>query len=131
VDTSRLKRVDLFARLSRSRLADLARLAAEVEVQAGTVLNREGDLGFELFVIEEGTAAVTRAGEHVVDLEPGQWFGEIGALAGRPRTATVTATSPMRLIVIFGPGFRDLLARVPDVAATVEAELNERLARAG
>jgi CRP-like cAMP-binding protein len=80
--------------------------------------------------MEEGTASVEVDGRHVVDLGPDEWFGEIGLLAAERRTATVTATTPMRLAVIFGPSFRDLTGRLPKVAATIRAELEERLARA-
>jgi CRP-like cAMP-binding protein len=130
VDVRRLKELDLFSALSRSELEEVAQLVDEVDVEAGKVLGREGETAYEFFVIEEGTASVEVDGRHVADLGANEWFGEIGLLAAERRTATVTATTPMRLAVIFGPRFRDLTHRLPTVAATIRAELEERLARA-
>jgi CRP-like cAMP-binding protein len=131
VDANRLHELDLFSALSKHELDEVARLVDEVDVPAGKVLGREGEIAYEFFVIEEGTASVELEGRHVVDLGPDQWFGEIGLLAADRRTATVTAKTPMRLAVIFGPRFRDLTRRLPDVGERIRAEIEERLARAG
>src|SRR4051812_31992132 len=130
MDARRLRELDLFSGLSKGELEQVARLVDEVDVDAGRVLGREGDIAYEFFVIQDGTATVEVDGQHVVDLGPGEWFGEIGLLAADRRTATVTAKTPMRLAVIFGPSFRSLTQRLPQVAATIQAEIEERLARA-
>jgi CRP-like cAMP-binding protein len=130
MDAATLRELDLFSGLSQRELEEVAQLADEVEVEAGRVLGREGSIAYEFFVIEEGTASVEVDGKHVVDLGPGEWFGEIGLLASDRRTATVTATTPMRLAVIFGPAFRSLTQRLPKVGETIRAEIDERLARA-
>lgn len=130
VDVTSLQRVDLFKSLSKPELQQLAQWADEVEVAEGTVLGREGAFAYEFFVIEEGAAEVVVGGEKVTELGPGEWFGEIGLLASERRTGTVTAISPMRLIVIFGPNFRELARSMPAVAATIDAELRRRLERA-
>ena len=131
MDPQRLAGVDLFRGLSKQQLQQLARWTDEVEVAEGTVFGREGDIAYEFFVIEEGAAEVHVDGNKVADLGPGEWFGEIGLVSDeRRRTATVAAASPMRLIVIFGPDFRQLTRAMPDVAAAIEAEIRERLARA-
>ena len=130
MDASRLRELDLFSGLSGRELEEVARLTDEVDVEAGRVLGREGEIAYEFFVIEEGTASVEVDGRHVVDLGPGEWFGEIGLLAAERRTATVTATTPMRLAVIFGPNFRALTQHLPQVGQTIRAEIDERLARA-
>ena len=130
MDASRLRELDLFSGLSGRELEEVARLTDEVDVEAGRVLGREGEIAYEFFVIEEGTASVDVDGRHVVDLGPGEWFGEIGLLAAERRTATVTATTPMRLAVIFGPNFRALTQHLPQVGQTIRAEIDERLARA-
>jgi CRP-like cAMP-binding protein len=130
MDANRLRGLDLFSGLSKHELDDVARLVDEVSVPAGAVLGREGEIAYEFFVIEEGTASVDLAGEHVAELGPDQWFGEIGLLSADRRTATVTATTPMKLAVIFGPNFRDLTRRLPDVGERIRAEIEERLARA-
>jgi CRP-like cAMP-binding protein len=130
MDAARLRELDLFSGLSGRELDEVARLTDEVEVEAGRVLGRAGDVAYEFFVIEEGTASVEVDGQHVVDLGPGEWFGEIGLLAAERRTATVTAMTSMRLAVIFGPNFRSLTQHLPQVGETIRAEIDERLARA-
>jgi voltage-gated potassium channel len=130
MDAARLRELDLFSGLSSRELDEVARLTDEVDVDAGRVLGREGDVAYEFFVIEEGTASVEVDGQHVVDLGPGEWFGEIGLLAAERRTATVTAMTSMRLAVIFGPNFRSLTQHLPQVGETIRAEIDERLARA-
>ena len=130
MDASSLDRIDLFKALSKPELQQLAQWTDEVEVPEGKVLASEGQIAYEFFVIENGTAAVEVDGTRVAELGPGEWFGEIGLLAAERRTATVTATSPMRLIVIFGPNFRELARKMPSVAETIQAEIRERLARA-
>jgi voltage-gated potassium channel len=130
MDASRLRGLDLFAGLSQRELEEVAQLTDEVDVEAGRVLGREGSIAYEFFVIEDGVASVEIDGQHVVDLGPGQWFGEIGLLAAERRTATVTARTPMRLAVVFGPNFRDLTRRLPQLGETIRAEIEERLARA-
>jgi CRP/FNR family transcriptional regulator, cyclic AMP receptor protein len=130
MDANRLRGLDLFSGLSKHELDDVARLVDEVDVPAGKVLGREGEIAYEFFVIEEGTASVDLEGEHVAELGPDQWFGEIGLLSADRRTATVTATTPMRLAVIFGPNFRDLTRRLPELGERIRAEIEERLARA-
>jgi CRP-like cAMP-binding protein len=130
MDAARLGRLDLFAGLSRSELDEVAQLVDEVDVPAGKVLGREGTIAYEFFVIEEGTAAVELDGAHVVDLGPDEWFGEIGLLTTERRTATVTAKTPMKLAVVFGPNFRDLTRRMPELGDRIRAEIDERLDRA-
>jgi len=130
VDASRLRQIDLFSNLSKRELNQLAQWTDEVDVVEGTVFAREGDNAYEFFVIEDGSARVEVDGSHVTDLGPGEWFGEIGLLEGGRRTATVTAATPMRLAVVFGPNFRQLARSMPKVATTIEAEIRQRLARA-
>ena len=130
MDAARLRQIDLFSNLSKRELNQLAQWTDEVDVAEGTVFAREGDNAYEFFVIEDGSARVEVDGKHVADLGPGEWFGEIGLLEGGRRTATVTAASPMRLAVVFGPNFRQLARSMPKVADTIEAEIRQRLARA-
>lgn len=130
MDAARLHEIDLFSQLSKSELAVVARLTDEVDVPAGKVLGHEGQVAYEFFVIENGTASVEVDGKHVTDLGPNEWFGEIGLLSTDRRTATVTAKTAMRLVVIFGPSFRSLTSSLPDLAETIRAEIEERLARA-
>jgi CRP-like cAMP-binding protein len=126
MNQARLKDVPFFSSISEQDLAAVAEQADETSVAAGTVLAREGDLGDEFFVIESGTAEVTRRGAPVAKLGPGDFFGEIALIREERRTATVTATSPMELIVMTGSSFRSLDCSTPEVRETVSKALAER-----
>ncbi|MGH3101945.1 MAG: cyclic nucleotide-binding domain-containing protein, partial [Thermoleophilia bacterium] len=104
-----------FSSMSEQELAAVAGEAGELSVGAGTVLAREGDLGEEFFVIESGTAEVTSGGAPVAKLGAGDFFGEIALIREERRTATVTASSPMVLIVMTGSSFRLLDRSIPEL----------------
>jgi CRP-like cAMP-binding protein len=129
LDASRLASIPLFAELSERDRADVARFADEVEVSAGKTLAEEGEFAYEFFVIEQGTAEVTKDGRVLATLGPDDFFGEIGLVESERRTATVTATSPMELIVIFGPNFRRLERELPELATQIRTAIRERLER--
>ena len=120
-----LKRVPLFEGLSRKELADLARVTDDLEVPTGQVLCKEGDTGHEFFVIVEGEIDVTKGGKMVAQRDGGEFVGEIALLENVPRTATVTATTPLRLFVLTRQDFRQLV----DANRTVEQKVMRALAR--
>jgi CRP/FNR family cyclic AMP-dependent transcriptional regulator len=122
-----LGRCPVFAGLSRSELMQLAKATEDLEVEAGKTLTREGESGREFFVIVEGEVAVTKDGDEIRRLGPGDFFGEIALLEDRPRTATVTAESPLRFFVLTRQSFRSLLAHQPELEQKVNAALEERL----
>jgi CRP-like cAMP-binding protein len=122
-----LKGVPLFARCSKADLRQIATLADEVDRDEGRVLIREGERGLEFFVVVEGSLRVTREGRKVRDLSAGDFAGEIALVADVPHTATVTASTPVRLLVLTDRGFRDLLAESPSIATKVLQSLGERL----
>jgi len=124
----RLKSVPFFASMKKKELEALSRQTDELDIPAGKVLAREGDFGQEFFVIETGTAEVTRGGEHVADLGPGDFFGEMALISEERRTATVTATSPMEVVVMTRAEFRALDRSMPEVHATVARAIEERQA---
>jgi CRP-like cAMP-binding protein len=126
VNHARLKDVSFFSSISEQDLAAVAEQADEVSVTAGSVLAREGDVGDKFFVIESGAAEVTRGGEPVAKLGAGDFFGEIALIREERRTATVTATSPMVLIVMTGSSFRSLDSSIPELRETVSKALTER-----
>jgi CRP-like cAMP-binding protein len=123
-----LKTVPLFERLSAKDLASVASITDQVELKEGRELTREGERGREFFVLLDGTAEVRRKGRKVNTLERGDFLGEIALLTHSPRTATVTATSPIQALVITAPDFRSLLRRSPQLQIKVLAALAERLA---
>ena len=80
-------------------------------------------------MIESGEADVSKAGEHIRTLRPGDAFGEIGLLATGTRTATVVATTPMKLVAIFSREFKQLEARMPRLGEHLRALMRENVAR--
>jgi CRP/FNR family transcriptional regulator, cyclic AMP receptor protein len=98
VDPDNLRAVPLFASMAHPDLRRIATFATEDSVPAGATIMREGDYSNEMVAIESGTADVIRAGDTVASLGPGDVFGEMGVLERELRTATVVASSPMRLI---------------------------------
>jgi CRP/FNR family transcriptional regulator, cyclic AMP receptor protein len=126
MDQNRLKSVPFFSGMSKGELAAIAQQTDEVDVPAGRVLAREGDFGSEFFVIDAGTAEVTRGGETIAELGAGDFFGEMALLEKDRRTATVTAKTPMSLIVMTRSNFRMLNRVQPEVHATVAKAIAER-----
>jgi len=124
-----LKRVPLFSGCSKKELGSLALSADEIDLREGYVLTREGRPAREFFVLVEGTVRVTRNGRKLADLGAGDWFGEIALLSDTPRTATVTATSPVYVLVITSRSFRQVVQTMPSIAVKVLASVGERLAR--
>jgi CRP/FNR family transcriptional regulator, cyclic AMP receptor protein len=124
-----LKQVPLFAGCSKAELIEVAISSDELDLPDGHVLMREGRPGREFFVVVEGTVKVTRDGEKLADLGPGGWVGEIALLTYKPRTATVTATSPVRVLVITDRAFRHVVEAMPRIALTVLASVAQRLDR--
>jgi CRP/FNR family transcriptional regulator, cyclic AMP receptor protein len=130
MDQGRLKGVPFFSGMSKRELAAIGQQTDQVEVPEGKVLAREGDFGDEFFIIDAGTAAVTRGGETLAELGPGDFFGEMALLEEDRRTATVTAKTDMSLIVMTRASFRALVRDQPDVHATVAEAIAQRHAPA-
>jgi CRP/FNR family transcriptional regulator, cyclic AMP receptor protein len=124
----RLKRAPLFEGLSRKELVQLARMSDDVEVPAGRVLCREGDIGREFFVLVDGKVDVARKGSRrVAALGAGDFVGEISLLEQTRRTATVTARTPLRLFVLTSKDFRQMVADNPSVERKVLRGLARRV----
>ena len=126
METERLKSIKLFESVPDDELAAIAPFAEERAVDTGTTLVKEGQFSYEFMAIEEGTAEVTRGGEHVADLGPGDFFGEIGLLERALRTATVTATSDMRLITLTGWDMKRMEKAIPEAVEEIRRVLEER-----
>jgi CRP/FNR family transcriptional regulator, cyclic AMP receptor protein len=126
LDAARLKSIALFEEVGDEELAEIAPFANEVSVEEGRELVREGDFSYEFMAIEEGEAEVSRSGEHVADLGPGDFFGEMGLLERTLRNATVTAKSPMRLVTLTGWDLRRVERAAPQAMERIRAVLEER-----
>ena len=126
MDASRLKSIPLFEEVGDEELAQIAPFATEVSVEQGRELVREGDFSYEFMAIEEGEAEVTRGGEHVADLGPGDFFGEMGLLEKTLRNATVTAKTPMRLVTLSGWDLKRVERAAPQALERIRLVLEER-----
>ena len=122
-----MKRVPLFGGLSKRELDEVASIADELAIAEGTDLTHEGAAGYEFLVLVEGTADVRRKGRKVNTLGSGDFLGEIALVTGAPRTATVTTTTPSRLLVINARDFRALLRRMPSIQLKILEALASRL----
>jgi CRP/FNR family transcriptional regulator, cyclic AMP receptor protein len=127
VKVAMIARVPLFAGCSKNELRQIAALADEVDLAAGTKLTKEGSSGKEFVVIVEGGADVHRRGRKLRSLGAGDFLGEIALVTGAPRTATVTTTAPTRALVITAPAFRSLLRNTPSMQLKVLDALASRL----
>jgi CRP/FNR family cyclic AMP-dependent transcriptional regulator len=128
LDATQLKRIPLFADASDEELKQVAAFAQSKEVAEGEVVVSEGGYSRELLAIEEGTAEVTRDGEHIADLGPGDVFGEAGMLDDEMRSATVTARSRMKLISLGHFEVQRLKKDAPEVYGRIEKLVEERSA---
>ena len=122
-----LKKVPLFADCSKTELRALAKTADEIDLREGTVMTREGRPGREFFVLVDGSALVTKKGKKVAELKGGDWFGEIALLTDTPRTATVTATSAVDVLVITDRRFKTVVETMPSIALKVLSSVSDRL----
>jgi cAMP-dependent protein kinase regulator len=126
MDEKRLDEIPLFASLSKHDRRRVAELADEVDVPAGKALIHEGRFAYEFFLIEEGKAEVSRQGEPIAELGPGDFFGEMAALERGTRNADVVAKTAMTAIVLTDSDFRHITQEMPSVAKTVADAVTER-----
>jgi CRP/FNR family transcriptional regulator, cyclic AMP receptor protein len=126
MDVKHLQGIALFERLSKAQLAEVARQADEIDVEAGKRLVSQGRFGYEFFVIQDGTAEVVRGDQHIADLGPGDFFGEMALLGDTVRTADVICSSPMTAMVMTDAAFRSLKRRMPDVADEIRSACRRR-----
>jgi CRP-like cAMP-binding protein len=125
VQTERLGAIPLFAGLSPNELEAVCAVAGELEVAAGDTVIVEGDFGHALFAVESGTADVIADGTTVSTVAPGDIVGEIAVLASGRRTASVVATSRLRLISIFKRDVWALERQSPEAATRLRELLEE------
>src|SRR5258705_11439981 len=126
MDAKHLDQIPLFAGLSKDQRGEVARNADEIDIAAGKRLVSEGRFGYEFFVISNGTAEVIRGEEHIADLGPGDFFGEMALLGDTTRNADVIASSPMTAMVMTDSAFRSLARKMPDVAEEIREACKRR-----
>jgi CRP-like cAMP-binding protein len=124
-----LAQVALFSRCSQRELAKIAKLANEVELPANhTLIHEDAEVAYSFFVLVDGEAELRRRNRRVATLTAGDCFGELALILRRPRTATVTLTTPSRLLSISAHNFRPLLMTSPEIQFKLLEALAERLA---
>jgi len=128
METGQLAAISFFAGLDDEALTAVAARASEVNVDAGHTLAVEGEFGHALYAIESGSAEVTSDGKVLRVLGSGDVFGEVAVLASGRRTASVIATTPLRLIALFK---RDVWALEKEAPAVAERLRSMISARAG
>jgi CRP-like cAMP-binding protein len=123
-----LASVPLFNGCSKRELEQIGLIADETNVPKGRTLIEQNQPAHEFFALIDGTAEVRRNGRRVSTMSGGDFFGELALIAKTPRTATVTTTSPARLLVIKGRDFERVLGEAPSIAVKILRELGGRLA---
>jgi CRP-like cAMP-binding protein len=116
VDIERLRKIPMFGELDHYDLAILARWVNEIEVREGDVIVEQGSIPHDLFVIEEGTAEVTRDGKPIATLGPGEVLGEMGLLRLKRRSATVRATTSLRAVSLNADHLAAMSEEMPELA---------------
>jgi CRP-like cAMP-binding protein len=122
-----ISRVPLFGDLSKKELGEVASIADELDIKAGRTLMEQGRPGREFFVIVEGAVKVAKNGRKVNELHDGDYVGEIALLTDAPRNATVTAITPLRVLVVTATAFRSLTRQMPSLASKLLSTLAGRL----
>jgi CRP-like cAMP-binding protein len=122
-----LQRVPLFTGFDEPELRRVAALARIVESPAGTVVTQIGEPGESFFIIIDGTVAVRTPVGAGGEMHPGDFFGEMSLLDGEPRSATVVATTDLRLLVVDRSHFWRLLEETPDLVGRILTILSRRV----
>jgi CRP/FNR family transcriptional regulator, cyclic AMP receptor protein len=125
-----LQKVSMFSALNKKEVGRLAALAEERRVPSGTVLTEEGESGDEFFVVAEGMAGASIGGRKVGSIPAGSFFGELSLLDRGPRSATVTAELPTRLVVLNAKDFGRVLDDVPAISLKIMRGLASRIRQA-
>jgi CRP-like cAMP-binding protein len=123
----RLARIELFEGFSPAELQRIAELVEEVQAEEGAVLTEQGKPGQECYIVVEGEASFEVGGERKGSIGPGEPIGEMSLIDNRPRSGTVRALTPMKLLALDAKRFRTLLDEMPKANRAIMAKLSERL----
>jgi CRP-like cAMP-binding protein len=124
----RVARIPLFEGLSKKQLSQVSSLMTPLDLKAGKVLARQGEVGREFLILLEGQVEVARDGKIIAVRGPGDFIGEIALLDNRPRTATVIARTDVVVEVLNRGEFASLLAEAPELSSQIMATMARRLA---
>jgi len=124
-----LERVPLFSGLDEEELRRVAELSRIAEAPAGTVVTQIGEPGDSFFIIIDGAVAVRTPVGTDRQLQPGDFFGEMSLLDGEPRSATIVATTDLRLLIVDRSHFWRLLDETPDLVRRILTILSRRVRR--
>ena len=127
MDAAGIRDITIFSRFDESQRVCIASACRELDVEEGTTLTEQGEFGYAMFAVTSGTADVFKDGSLVRTLGAGDVFGEIAVFFGGKRTATVVATSPMRLVMLFNGELARLDREVPEVGRALRTTVQERL----
>jgi CRP/FNR family transcriptional regulator, cyclic AMP receptor protein len=111
-----LRSVPMFAELGPRELDVIGQAATELHLEAGNMIVKEGNTAHEMFVVMDGVLEVTRGGEHVADIGPGGFAGEMALLTHAKRHADVVAKTDVIVLHIDGRSFAGVLEQVPQIA---------------
>jgi CRP-like cAMP-binding protein len=129
VQLRHLQRVPLFSGFNGDELRRVAELSRIVEAPAGTVITQIGDAGDKFFIIIDGMAAVRTPVGSGSQLQPGDCFGEMSLVDGEPRSATIVATTDLRMLVVDRSHFWRLLDETPELMRRILTMLSRRVRR--
>jgi CRP-like cAMP-binding protein len=129
MDHGRVAALTFFAGVPEEELDAVARAASVREFAVGEVLMTEREFGHSLFLVEAGSADVSIDGARVGVVGPGDVIGEIAVLASGRRTASVVATSPVRVIALFKRDVWALDREAPEAARRLRAAIEEHTSR--
>jgi CRP-like cAMP-binding protein len=126
----RLAKIDVLAGLSLGQRRMLAGMADEATASAGEELMRQGESGYDVLMLEEGSADVLQDGRLINTVGPGDLCGELAVLGdGAPRSASIVARTDVRAIALTAHFMRELRGRMPDIGEQIDQAAAEHRAR--
>ena len=126
MDVERLRRLPLFGELDHHDLSQLLRWVHEVEYADGELLFEQGAMPHELFVIEDGSVEVSRDGQQVATLGPGEVVGEMALLKLQRRWATVVASGHVRAVALGADDLASMSEEMPELASRLRETMLRR-----
>ena len=122
-----LSKITFFEGFTPSELDRVGTLVEEVSAEQGALLTEQGKPGQECYVIVEGEASVEVGGEQIAVVGPGTMIGEMALIDNRPRSATIKALAPMKLLAFDTKHFKTMLEEMPSANKAVMSRLTDLL----